>query len=326
MGETRPPDSEARLATNGSRCRVPVVSIGNLAMGGRGKTPLTALTARLMVQAGERPSILTRGYRRRRPVDGVVIVSDGTHVLADLDRSGDEPLMLARTTPGAAVLVHEIRAVAGALAERVLGTTVHLLDDGFQHASLPKDVNLVVVAPEDLVGRRLPFGRLRSPVSSLRQADAVIVDGDLEPADQERLWAACRDTAEMFTLHRTLEPPVPLEPGRPWPGGRVSVVALAGIARPSRFATALRAAGWDVRSTLEFGDHHQYGARDLDRITRTMRSSEALAVLTTEKDAVRLLQFRPLPVPVAAVPLQVVVDPAERFREWLLKRLNEARR
>jgi len=87
--------------------RAPVVSIGNLAMGGRGKTPVAALVARLLLAAGEKPAILSRGYRRRHPVDGVVIVSDGQHLVADLDRSGDEPLLMARLAPGAAVLVHE---------------------------------------------------------------------------------------------------------------------------------------------------------------------------------------------------------------------------
>src|SRR5204863_5351833 len=96
----------------------PIVSIGNIAMGGRGKTPLVAYVARLLVAAGERPAILSRGYARRVVEDGVVIVSDGTHLLADLDRSGDEPLMLARAVPGAAVLVCEQRAIAAALAER----------------------------------------------------------------------------------------------------------------------------------------------------------------------------------------------------------------
>ncbi len=102
-------------------------------MGGRGKTPVVAYVARLLVEAGERPAILSRGYGRRRQEDGVVVVSDGRHLLADLDRSGDEPLMLARTVPGAAVLVCERRALAGALAERRFGATVHVLDDGFQH-------------------------------------------------------------------------------------------------------------------------------------------------------------------------------------------------
>ena len=128
----------------------PVISVGNLAMGGRGKTPVVAHLARLLLDAGERPAILSRGYGRRRPEDGVVIVSDGTHLCADLDRSGDEPLMLARAIRGAAVLVCDVRALARTLAERALGATVHVLDDGFQHRQLGRDVDIVIIAPEDL--------------------------------------------------------------------------------------------------------------------------------------------------------------------------------
>ena len=148
---------------------VPVVSVGNIAMGGRGKTPLVALVAGLLVAAGERPAILSRGYGRRIREDGVVIVSDGTHVSADLDRSGDEPLMLARAVPGAAVLVCDQRAIAAALAERVLGATVHVLDDGFQHRSMRRDLDIVAMAPQDLgIGACRSAGLRQSPARSVR--------------------------------------------------------------------------------------------------------------------------------------------------------------
>jgi len=135
---------DSQFQISDSQCQrrsVPTVSVGNIAMGGRGKTPVVAHIARLLIEAGERPAILSRGYRRRRPEDGAVIVSDGTHILADIDRSGDEPLMLARMVPGAAVVVCEVRTVAAALASRVLRTTVNLLDDGFQHRAMRRDVS-----------------------------------------------------------------------------------------------------------------------------------------------------------------------------------------
>ena len=137
------------------------VSVGNIAFGGRGKTPTVAYVARILRDAGERVAILSRGYGRRVVEDGVVVVSDGTHVLADLDRAGDEPLMLARDLPGVAVLVCDQRAVAGALAQHVLGATALVLDDGFQHRQMRRDLDIVLVAPGDLTGRRAPLGRLR---------------------------------------------------------------------------------------------------------------------------------------------------------------------
>lgn len=301
-----------------------MVSVGNIAMGGRGKTPVVAHIARLLIEAGERPAILSRGYRRRRHEDGVVIVSDGHRLCADLDRAGDEPLMLARMVPGAAVLVCDVRAMAAALAERQLNVTVHVLDDGFQHQSLRRDVDVVVVRPDDLRGRRVPFGMLRSPVSSLQRAHAVVIEGD------ERSLIGIARTSDdgpfrMFTMTRALGTPDPLEPSRPWPAGRWPVVALAGIAEPLRFARALQAGGWHVAQTMGFADHHPYSARDVERIAAVVRETGAGAVLTTTKDAMRLLPLRPLPVPFAAVPLDVTIDPPDQFRAWLLERVDEAR-
>jgi tetraacyldisaccharide 4'-kinase len=304
--------------------RAPVVSIGNLAMGGRGKTPVAALVARLLVAAGEKPAILSRGYRRRAPDDGVVIVSDGQHILADLDRSGDEPLLLARLAPGAAVLVHEQRAMAAAVAERVTGASVHVLDDGFQHASLGRDVDLVIVNPDDLTGRPLPLGRLRSPVSALRNAHAVIIDGSTDDA-RARVASVVSPQTTVFELERRLRGPTPIEPERAWPSADRRIVAIAGIAGPERFEAALRTSGWDVAALLAFSDHHRYERKDLDRIRAAMESAGAVGALTTEKDAVRLLRLRPLPVPIASVPLEVEITPAAAFRDWLVTRVREAR-
>jgi tetraacyldisaccharide 4'-kinase len=304
------------------RLRSPVVSIGNLAMGGRGKTPVAAYVARLLVDAGERPAILSRGYRRRRADEGVVVVSDGLRICADLDRSGDEPLMLARMVPGAAVLVGEVRALSAALAERALGATVHVLDDGFQHRTLVRQTDIVIVRPDDLGGRRLPFGKLRSPVSALAAADAVIIDAeDGHTPRPPTLPPASR----IFALRRRIGLPEPLEPEREWPAAG-PFLAVAGIASPGRFADALGRGGWRVQQFLTFPDHHRYRRRDLDRIAAAACASQASAVLTTAKDAVRLLPLRPLPVPMAAVPLSVSIEPADEFREWLFGRIAEARR
>ena len=307
--------------------RAPVVSIGNLAMGGRGKTPLAALVARLLLAAGEKPAIVSRGYRRRQPVDGVVIVSDGQHLVADLDRSGDEPLLMARLAPGAAVLVHEQRAMAAAVAERVIGSTVHVLDDGFQHRSLVRDIDIVIVTPDDLAGRPMPFGRLRSPVSALANADAVIVDRPTVDARAtvERLVSP---DPRVFGLERSLGTPVPLEPDRGWSAELTMnrrVVAFAGIAGPDRFAETLRASGWDVAELIAFPDHHRYAQKDLDRVAAAVGSTGAAGALTTEKDAMRLLRLRPLRVPIASVPLEVSVVPAPDFRDWLVARVRGVR-
>jgi len=301
----------------------PVVSVGNIAVGGRGKTPLVAHVARLMIAAGERPAILSRGYARKITEDGVVIVSDGTHLLADLDRSGDEPLMLARAVPGAAVLVCEQRAIAAALAERHLGATVHLLDDGFQHRSMRRDIDIVSIAPEDLRDRRIPFGRLRETPGALSRASAIVVEGAIDDEARARL---ARFKCPLFSMTRHLGEPESIDAAQPTvTRGGGSVVALAGIAKPERFQRALESAGWSVAALLGFRDHHQYSAADLSRAAQKVRETGAVGILTTDKDAVRLLSMRPLPVPVSAVPLTVAIDPPGEFDAWLLSSLRGIR-
>jgi tetraacyldisaccharide 4'-kinase len=282
-----------------------------------------------MVAAGERPAVLSRGYGRRRVADGVVIVSDGVHRLADLDRAGDEPLMIARAAPGAMVLVCDQRAIAGALATHHLGATVLLLDDGFQHRAMRRDVDLVLVTAEDLDDRRIPFGRLRESVRALSRADAVIVDGlpvATTPAAARDLVRARVPSADrVFVLRRSLAAVTPLAGDRAPSPDDGPIVALAGIAHPERFSRMLAAAGWRVAETVAFGDHHQYRREDLTRIAGAVRRSGAVAALTTSKDAIRLLPLRPLPVPIAEVSLDATIDPAESFDEWIFRRLREAR-
>jgi tetraacyldisaccharide 4'-kinase len=238
--------------------------------------------------------------------------------------------MLAKQLPGCAVLAAVDRYTAGRVAEHHLGATVHVLDDGFQHASLARDVDIVVIAPEDLDDRPMPFGRLRQPVSALTAADAVIVDDgttgtDAEPSRDAAAVGAVPSTALRFSLRRSLGRVRPLDPDRPWPRrDSGSVVALAGIARPERFTAALRTAGWQVAREVTFRDHHRYAAADLARLASDVTSAGAIGVLTTEKDAERLLPWRPFPVPIAAVPLEVAIEPAEQFRSWLLGRIREA--
>jgi tetraacyldisaccharide 4'-kinase len=303
----------------------PVLSVGNLASGGRGKTPIVARIARLLVDAGERPAILSRGYARRDPQEGVTVVSDGTHVLADLGAAGDEPLMLARALPGVAVLVSASRAWAGALAERRLGVTVHLLDDGFQHVQLGRDLDLVVATAEDERDRPLPGGRLREDVSTLRRADALLVAG--ATPGEASAFAARWDVPHAFAVARSRSVPRLIEPwGQALRLGRDRpVVALAGIAEPDRFFDGLVQDGWTVAARIGLRDHQPVGPRDIDRLLGALERTGAAAVLTTEKDAVRLLPQRPLPMPIAYVPLAVEIQPADVFAAWLLGGLAAAR-
>jgi tetraacyldisaccharide 4'-kinase len=317
-----------------------VISVGNLSLGGSGKTPVVAALARLLRERGERPVILTRGYGRREVTEGVLVVGDGERVLEPVSRSGDEPQLLARTLSGVPVLVSADRYIAGLFAERHFGVTVSILDDGFQHLQLERNVDLLLVSPADLEDRVLASGRLREPLTAAQFADAVLVPGTDEDVAQVAaalghhnayrivprygpLWRVRKDppyTAECESVGQVLaDPPYIAEresvgqvlsdpPGR--------VVAFAGIARPERFFNALRSLGYDVARELTFRDHHWYTARDRETIQSAARETNASLIVTTEKDAVRC------DFDVAVLPMTVSIEPAADFESWLLGRLR----
>jgi len=300
------------------RLRRPVISVGNLAVGGRGKTPAVAALARVLLAAGERPALLSRGYGRTQPEDGVVVVNAPDGIRAELARGGDEPLMLARQLPGVPILVASDRYLAGRLAEHHFEVTVHVLDDGFQHLQLDRDLDLVIVAPEDLdpSARTLPSGRLREAPDALVAADAILASDPAVQMPQD-------DPRPLFQLRRALGELQGAEPGAV--ARDTPVLALSGIASPGRFVSDLRAAGVHVVHSLAYRDHHPYRRTDLARILSAARDAGAAAVVTTEKDFVRLLPFRPFPLPVAYLPLTMEIEPAAEFRSWLDASLRAAR-
>ena len=355
----------ARRSDARRRLMRPVISVGGLSAGGSGKTPLVAHLARLLLAHNERPAVLSRGYRRPAPVDGVVVVRDASAVRAGLDRAGDEPVMLAHALEGVAVLVCPDRYLAGRLAETRLGSTVHVLDDGFQHLSLDRDVDLLIVSTEDLGDPRvLPAGRLRERIGAARVADALLVP-DVSPGTAAEL-AGRLGVPHAFALTKRLgalrswtrlAPPSassaraepfdtvrpesvegmngaqdrPVEPGEGQefdliPAGSVrQVVAVAGIARPQRFFDDLRHLGLDVVETHAYRDHHLYRQRDLDDLRQTMRAVRAEWIVTTEKDLVRFRALELGDLPLAWARLEVGVEPAAEFRTWLVGRLAMAR-
>jgi tetraacyldisaccharide 4'-kinase len=315
----RHPEARRRLSR-------PVVSVGNLAVGGSAKTPTVRHVARVLAGMGERPAILSRGYARARPTDGVVVVSDGDRIRADLDRAGDEPLMLARSLPGVGVFVSPDRYLAGCLAERCFGATVHVLDDGFQHFRLARSVDLLLVTGDDVREERtLPFGRLREPWSAARAADAIIAVEADPRVDEQDVKRAGLEGRPFFRLARQLGAARPLAGGQEIAPGRGRALLMAGVARPDRLRADVERAGWTLAGEMVFGDHQRFVEKDLARIGSAARAAGADIVLTTEKDLVRLRRFRPVPMLVAWVPLHVTVEPADVFQGWLAERLAAAR-
>jgi tetraacyldisaccharide 4'-kinase len=297
----------------------PVISVGNLSMGGTGKSPVVAAIAQWLIDAGERPAILSRGYARRDVADGVVIVSDGREILSGFDRSGDEPLMLARQVPRAIVCVSPERYLSGRLAEQQLGATVHILDDGFQHLELARDLDVLVTRVGEIPnGKLIPRGRLREPIDAAARAQVLVVSDATAGAAASEAWAL--GISQSCGALRTLGAPVPV--GDQGSGirdqglgiGEQKVLTVAGIANPDRFGSSLKDAGWNVVDSMTFKDHHRYSKGDLAAIAATMQSAGANAVFTTDKDAVRFESLG-ASFPLYRVPLLVEFEPADALFE-----------
>ena len=301
----------------------PVISVGNLRVGGSGKTPIVEHLARVLADAGYKPAILSRGYGRKSPQPAPTVVSDGRQVLAGVDTAGDEPLMLARALvkTGVAVVVGVDRHACGTLAETRLGATVHILDDGFQHFALARDVDLLVTGEHDLADEPLPHGRLREPLASARSADAVLVDAGYQDA-AERIGRALR-VRTAYHMTRSLLPPRLVGTGETVVVPNDSrVFAFAGIARPERFFSDLTSAGWNVVGTKSFRDHHRFSTGDVARVAAAAKKAGAAIVLTTDKDAMRLPDDVASKMPLASVPLVSTIEPADEFRAWLLGQIR----
>lgn len=247
----------------------PVISVGNISVGGSGKTPFVIMLGELLRQRGIEVDVLSRGYRRA--TTGVLRVDPG----GTPEQFGDEPLLIARKL-GCPVFVGEDRFDAGLEAEETTGDSqtnrVHLLDDGFQHRQLHRDLDIVLLNQEDLSDKLLPAGRLREPLSALQRADVVVVDQDF-PRDQ-----LPRGDFQVWTIERNLFVPKSARP----------VIAFCGIARPQRFFSALRKHGLDVREEIVFRDHHRYTPDDVARLTTARARHPGSQLITTEKDAVNL--------------------------------------
>ena len=298
---------------------IPVVSVGNLVVGGSGKTPVVAMLAELLREHGYAPAVISRGYKRRDVTQDVAIVSDGVSVLAAVDVSGDEPQLLARRLTGVPVVVGADRYEAGLVARDRLGARVLILDDGFQHLRLARTVDLLLLADADLREQVLPGGRLREPLEAAARADALLVT---ERAQAEALARRVgverafivRVDSQSFRLVTPFGAVVTPSPRR--------VVVVAGIARPERLVSAVRELGYSVEDRITFPDHHWFTAADVERVQARARKAGADAILTTEKDAVRLESVATGPVPMMFLPIDAHVEPEDAFTRWLLERIG----
>ncbi|HEY1211214.1 MAG TPA: tetraacyldisaccharide 4'-kinase [Terracidiphilus sp.] len=306
------------------RLRYPVVSVGNLSTGGSGKTPLTIALAQALAARGLRVDILSRGYGRKSELARRV---DPNGAAEDF---GDEPLLIARET-GIPVYVASQRYDAGLLAEAEAMPTskqnhppiVHLLDDGFQHRQLYRDVDILLLSHNDLTDCLLPAGNLREPVRPLQRATILAVPADEPDVEQYlqeiipiyRNSETSRWNGPIWRLRRTIEIPAVNSP----------VTAFCGIARPEQFFAGLEASGLRLAFRTAFTDHHRYTVRDLDRLIAAAHAAGATALLTTEKDLVRmgsLASIFPASLPLTTAHLRIEIENQQAAIDWLIGRLS----
>lgn len=277
----------------------PVISVGNITVGGTGKTPVTAYLARLLITKGARVAVLSRGYGGSL-AGSIAIVSDGTRIYYTAQECGDEPCLLASTIPGLIVVVGADRHAAGLLAMEQLRPDVFLLDDGFQHLRLHRDLNILLLDARRPFGNGwcLPAGLLREQWQAALRSDLVIMTRCLSEAAKPVCLPADHPC---FISRHVLRDLVPLVGGTACPfavlAGR-KVMAFAGIASPELFFNELEALGMDVVARVGLPDHAKYDQQCEQLLYDTMTSSGAECAVTTEKDGVKLSD---LPAGLAAV-------------------------
>ena len=327
--------ARSRLYLSGVRKRekmdVPVVSVGNLTMGGTGKTPMVHYIARLLVTHGYKPAIISRGYGGTAK-DAVNVVSDGKTVFLDSRQAGDEPRLLAESLPGIPVLTGTVRVLPCRFAVQYLGSDILILDDGFQHLSVVRDIDLVLFNTATLADKHrvFPGGNLREPFSALSRAHAFILTGIPEPAGphltrfsnflQEKFPdrpvflssytpAECREVNH--PTPRALDPiPSPL-------------YGFCGIAQPVRFRETLDSCGLLLKGFTALKDHQSYSPQLLRKINDSAKMTGARALITTEKDAVKL---RTLSSMLPLFSLVMTVDLNTSFSDYLLQKILSCKR
>jgi tetraacyldisaccharide 4'-kinase len=301
----------------------PVISVGNLTVGGTGKTPTVILLANLLREKGRRPAVLSRGYGGRAGAP-VSIVSDANRVLMEWGEAGDEPVLIARALPGVPVLTGAKRHLTGRAAVDRFSADILILDDAFQHRQLFRDLDIVLInaALPFGNGRLLPGGPLREHKASLRRAHLIIrtgAEGDLvEPLEE---------LASGLPFFRGIHRPQGIVEGRT---GRLlpaaslqgeKVCAFAGIGRPEIFRRSLITLGAKVVSFRAFPDHDPYTRPEIDALRRLALETGADRIITTEKDGVRLGDFPDFLTDVSLLRIGMEITPLGPFEELIFSRL-----
>ena len=302
---------------------VPVISVGNLTTGGTGKTPLVEWIAGDLAQTGRRVCILTRGYGRRNK-GARIIVSDGNEIISEAAQAGDEALLLAERLQGqAAVISAADRVLAGRWAVENFQSDVFVLDDGFQHLRVARNLNLLTIDATNPWGngKLLPAGILRESPAELARADCIVItradDHDSIEELRRKIGAQSNDCA-VFCSRMRLSGLRPVQPGQPLiPRDEIRasrIAAFCGLGNPESFVDLLRRGGYQLAHTQIFRDHHWYTQNDIDRVVRESVLRGAKILLTTAKDEVKLRSLK-FDIPCYTADIAIEIENQEKLRE-----------
>jgi tetraacyldisaccharide 4'-kinase len=300
----------------------PVISVGNITVGGTGKTPLVMALAKRLMAKEIAVAILSRGYKRTKTSESVV--SDGKKIFLSPEESGDEPFLMAKACQGTPVLVGKNRFANGQIALQRFGVKGLILDDGYQHLSLYRDINILLIDSHIGFGDRhlLPRGILREPLSQLRRADLFLLTKAEDPETCQPLEKEINEIhpgAQVF--HGYYEPVSLLGPQEEQEAlhslEEKKILALSGIAHPNDFSSMLRKCGMKIVGEAIFPDHHLYTTKDLSYIEDKAKGADG--IVTTEKDMVKLKKLNIDHLPIRALRIEMKIREEEEFYKRVME-------
>jgi tetraacyldisaccharide 4'-kinase len=307
----------------------PVISAGNITVGGTGKTPCVIMLAQMLQANGFKPAIISRGYGGRS-VNSVNIVSDGQNILLDSATAGDEPYLIARELKSVPVITGAERIATGKTAVEQFGANVLICDDAMQHRQIFRDINLVLLDNRSIGGKDhvLPRGRLREPIKELKRADAIILTradetvqtdkkiGELIKAKDIPVFKSIHRPKDIIKADFSEQKPVSILAGK-------KVYAFCGIAQPDSFHKTLSRAGTQILSFDIFPDHHRYNKSELEKIKTGFADCRADYLVTTEKDAVRLQNDREFLKILSVLRVEMEIKPsAQSFEKFIMQQIK----
>jgi len=300
------------------------ISIGNITVGGTGKTPLVAFVAETLFQSGEKVCILTRGYGRKNPKERVV-VTDGEKILADAKYAGDEPFELAEKLLGKAIIIADPdRVSAGLWAREKFGITRFVLDDAFQHRKVKRDLDIVCVDATKPFGNKkvLPSGILREPLENLKRADAVVITRSNLAENLENLKSEISkySAAPIYISHNKFSNFTEINNQKTTQHSALSTrhsLAFCALGNPNNFFEQLRRENFNLTATEVFPDHHFYSPEDVEKIEKKASVTGAEILITTAKDAVKLKHLK-ISFPVFTAENEIIFKNEKEFVKLLL--------